>query len=729
MSSPASASEAVNFGLLHPKVQRWVWQQGWSELRDVQDAAIPAILGGDTDVLIGAATAAGKTEAAFLPICSKLADHRGTGIQALYVGPLKALINDQFRRTEELCEALEIPTHRWHGDVASTRKQAVLRNPSGILLITPESLEAMFVLRGTQIARLFGALQYVVVDELHSFLGTERGAQLLSQLHRLEIAVKRRIPRIGLSATLGDMSLAAGQLRPDHGERVTVLESAATGQELRLQLRSYVDEQPDTDEDADMAVRGIADHLFANLRGRTNLVFANARSRVELYAAELADRSLAAGVPNEFHAHHGNLAKELREDVEAMLKDPTKPTTAVCTTTLEMGIDIGAIAQVAQIGPPPSVASLRQRLGRSGRRDEPAVLRAYCAAVVIDAETSLLDRLQLPLVQTIASIDLLLERWCEPPDPSRMHLSTLIQQLLSLIAQHGGARPPEAYRVLCGRGSPFSAVTTAQFADLLRTLGAKDVLTQASDGTLMLGGRGEPAVNHYTFYAAFQTPEEYRLVHSGRQLGTMPIDFPLYEGLLLVFAGQRWRVVSVHEEDKVVQLTPAPGGKPPHLGDSGGLVHSEVRAKMRTLLEGDHVPAYLDRQSRTLLEQARREYTTLELDSHPVIIDGSDTLLFPWTGDRQLHTLAVIFNATGMEAAVDSAALRLVGTASAAALTALRKVAKGLAPDAHELARKVESKATEKFDSWLSEELLCDQFESAVLDCPGAVQAARLLIS
>ncbi|MEU0532158.1 DEAD/DEAH box helicase [Amycolatopsis tolypomycina] len=705
-----------------------MWQQGWSELRDVQDAAIPAILGGDTDVLIGAATAAGKTEAAFLPICSKLADHSGPGIQALYVGPLKALINDQFRRTEELCEALEIRTHRWHGDVAGTRKQALLRAPSGILLITPESLEAMFVLRGTQITRLFGALQYVVVDELHSFLGTERGAQLLSQLHRLEIAVKRRVPRIGLSATLGDMSLAAGQLRPDHGDRVTILESAATGQELRLQVRSYVDERPDTDTDTDMAVRGIADHLFANLRGRTNLVFANARSRVELYAAELADRSAATGVPNEFHAHHGNLAKELREDVEAMLRDPTKPTTAVCTTTLEMGIDIGAIGQVAQIGPPPSVASLRQRLGRSGRRDEPAILRAYCATVAIDAETPLLDRLQLPLVQTIASIDLLLERWCEPPEPSRLHLSTLIQQLLSLIAQHGGARPAEAYRVLCGHGSPFSAVTTAQFADLLRALGAEDVLTQTGDGTLLLGGQGEPTVNHYTFYAAFQTPEEYRLVHTGRQLGTMPIDFPLYEGLRLVFAGQRWRVVAVHEEDKVVQLAPAPGGKPPALGDSSGSVHHEVRIRMRELLEGDHVPAYIDQQSRTLLEQARREYATLELDSHPIITDGSDTLLFPWTGDRRLHTLAAVFNAAEVAAAVDGAALRLVGTSCQAAMTALAKVVDGPAPDPYELARKVESKAVEKFDSWLSEELLCDQFVSAALDCAGAIDCAGDLL-
>jgi ATP-dependent helicase Lhr and Lhr-like helicase len=731
MSSPASASESLHFGRLHPRVQRWVWQQGWNELHDIQDSAIPAILDGERDVLIGAATAAGKTEAAFLPICSRLAeeqDQNGPGVRALYVGPLKALINDQFRRMEELCETLDIPTHRWHGDVPATRKQALLRNPSGILLITPESLEAMFVLRGTAVPKLFGALRYVVIDELHSFLGTERGAQLLSQLHRLETTVRRRIPRIGLSATLGDMSLAAAGLRPGQADQVTILESVATGQELRLQLRSYLDEPLQNDEETETAVRHIADHLFANLRGRTNLVFANSRNRVELFAAELADRSKRAGMPNEFFPHHGNLAKELREDVETMLKDTTRPATAVCTTTLEMGIDIGAIAQVAQVGPPPTVAALRQRLGRSGRRGEPAVLRAYVQAVALDSNTSLLNRLRIDLVHTIAAIELLLERWCEPPDPLRLHLSTLVQQLLSLIAQHGGARPDQAYRILCGRGSPFSNVTTAQFAELLRALGGKEILIQSHDGLLLLGERGEPVVNHYTFYTAFQTPEEYRLVSAGQQLGTMPIDFPLYEGLLLIFAARRWQVLAVHPEDKVVQLTPAGGGVPPVLENGSVEVHPGIRTRMRTLLESEAVPAYLDTRSRTLLEQARREYATLELDQTPIVTDGSDTLLFPWTGDRTLNTLAEILNATGMAAAVEGPALRLVATSQDATLTALSSVAGNPPPAPADLAEKIENKEIEKFDMWLSEPLLNEQFASARLDCPGATDTAKALL-
>lgn len=160
-------------------------------------------------------------------------------------------------------------------------------------------------------------------------------------------------------------------------------------------------------------------------------------------------------------------------------------------------------------------------------------------------------------------------------------------------------------------------------------------------------------------------------------------------------------MTAIREDDKVVQLTPAHGGKPPYLGDGAGLVHAEVRRRMCVLLESDQTPSDLDAQSRTTLEQARREYAARELDRSPVITDGADTLLFPWTGDRQLHTLAAIFTSSRMDAAPENSALRLTGTTPAAAITALTKVAQGALPDPLELARKIENKATEKFDSWL----------------------------
>ena len=178
------------FQLLHPAVQRWIYEQGWTELRDAQERAAGPILDGSLDVIIASATASGKTEAAFLPICSRLLAPENSGASVLYVSPLKALINDQSDRMERLCETLEIPVHPWHGDIPQGRKREFLKQPSGILLITPESLEAIFVNRGSSVALLFSKLLYVIVDELHSFIGSERGQQLQSLLRRVEHAVR-----------------------------------------------------------------------------------------------------------------------------------------------------------------------------------------------------------------------------------------------------------------------------------------------------------------------------------------------------------------------------------------------------------------------------------------------------------------------------------------------------------------------------------------------------------
>jgi ATP-dependent helicase Lhr and Lhr-like helicase len=453
---PGETSRA--FGLLAEPVRRWVYDQGWQSLRDAQEDAIPVLLAGTADVIIAAATAAGKTEAAFLPVCSRLASDpaSGPGTRVLYVAPLKALINDQYDRLLGLCEHLEIPVHRWHGDVPGSKKSAFLKRPGGILLITPESLEALFVVRGPAVAGLMGALQYVVVDELHAFLGTERGAQLRSLLHRVELAIRRRVPRVGLSATLGDMSLAADALRPGQPGNVRCIVSASGGQDLSVQIRGYLTAPPKNEQDDEAAdQQQIAADLFRVLRGQDNLVFANSRADAELYAARLREMCEATGAPNEFFPHHGSLSQELREDVEAALKDHGRPTTAVATTTLEMGIDIGSVQSVAQLGAPPSVSALRQRLGRSGRRGEPAILRVYVAEPVADARTPLADELRAELVQAIATLELLRAGWCEPPDQGALHLSTLIQQLLSAIAQHGGITAAAGYRTLCGPGSPL----------------------------------------------------------------------------------------------------------------------------------------------------------------------------------------------------------------------------------------------------------------------------------
>ncbi len=737
-TSAASGSEAA-FSLLHPDVARWVWEQGWTELRSAQTEAFAPILTGDTDVIISAATASGKTEAAYLPICSALATTGPKpGISVLYVSPLKALINDQFDRLDRLCEHLEIPVHRWHGDVPGAQKTKLLNAPSGMLLITPESLEALFVLRGAQIGTLLGDLRYVVLDELHSFMGTERGAQLQSLVHRVELAVRRRVPRIALSATLGDMGLAAEFLRPGAGEGVRLIvaddDDAA---QVRLQVRGYRITAPhldgatlraaleagdevtseDTAEGNELAIAG---HLFETLRGSDNMIFANTRTEVEVYADLLTRRSEQARVPNEFFAHHGSLSKEFREEVESRLKDRTRPVNAVCTATLEMGIDIGDVRSIAQIGAPPSVTTTRQRLGRSGRRGDPAILRCYISEPEVTARTSPPDALRAELVQTIAMVNLLLKRWYEPPATGELHLSTLVQQLLSLIAQHGGVRPAEAYSALCGSG-PFANVSSGQFAGLLRALGAGEVIAQAADGLLLLDVRGEQIVNHYSFYAAFSTPQEWRLISGGRQLGTLPISDrqPLRPGSLMIFAGRCWRIVGIDPGARVVDLVPAPGGRPPRFGGTGAVVHDRVRQEMLAVYRDGPVPGYLDATAAELLTEGRQYFAFYGLDERAVIDDGPESYVFPWAGDRVLYTIAAAMTAEGLDVSVAGLALAVVG-ADAGEITGLFNDLARRMPDPVELAASVANKIFEKYDQLLPDELLAAGCAARTFDCPGA---------
>ncbi len=184
-------------------------------MRHIQSQAIHEVTGGTADLVIAATTAGGKTEAAFPPLISQVLDDsaQAAGFDLLYIGPLKALITDQAGRLEEVCREVELPVTPWHGDVSASVKSRAVKAPKGILLITPESLEALFIRRGLEIPRLFGATRAIIIDEMHTVLDTERGVQLRSLLTRMELAVGRPIRRVGLSATLGDMQMARAYLR------------------------------------------------------------------------------------------------------------------------------------------------------------------------------------------------------------------------------------------------------------------------------------------------------------------------------------------------------------------------------------------------------------------------------------------------------------------------------------------------------------------------------------
>ena len=209
------------FDRLHPSLQEALYRMRWTKLRQIQVDAIHEVFDGTGDLIIAARTAAGKTEAAFLPILSRMLEKPSAGIRAVYVGPLKALINDQFSRLEELCQEAEIPVHKWHGDVSSSPKRRLLEQPSGVLLITPESIESLFVNHAQRLTSVFSALGFIVIDELHSFIGTERGAHLRSLVCRLAAKSREPVRRAGLSATLGpEIDSARRWLRPSEPDGV-----------------------------------------------------------------------------------------------------------------------------------------------------------------------------------------------------------------------------------------------------------------------------------------------------------------------------------------------------------------------------------------------------------------------------------------------------------------------------------------------------------------------------
>ena len=376
-------AENAAFNLLHPAVQRQLWKMEWTELRSLQVDAIQQILKTETHVIISAATAAGKTEAAFLPILSKIASEPTGSVRAIYVSPLKALINDQFGRIEQLCSYLEMPVHRWHGDVGITQKNQLIDCPGGILLITPESLESLFVNRSHALRSLFQGLRFVVIDELHSFLSNERGLHLRSLLYRLLPQVKEATFRfVALSATLGEPSSAFTYLSPDDPSRVTLIEDRQSEKELMMRIHAYQEtSEPITDlsdqgsqEETEQLepsadVRTIATDIVRHCHGYSNLIFANAKANVEEYADACKRISESLSQVDLFLVHHGSLSAQIREDAEKAMK-ATRTATTFCSSTLEMGVDIGSVRMVGQIGAPWSVTSLTQRLGRSGRKED-----------------------------------------------------------------------------------------------------------------------------------------------------------------------------------------------------------------------------------------------------------------------------------------------------------------------------------------------------------------------
>lgn len=628
-------NSSSSFHLLDSRVQKWIWNQGWDTLKDIQENSIPFVLKKDSDVIISAATAGGKTEAAFLPILTNLLKQGNCdGFQVLYISPLKALINDQYRRLCEMTADIGIDVIPWHGDIDASRKQKSLKHPSGIVIITPESLESFFVNRKKYLTKAFSSLSYVVIDELHSFIGTERGKQLQSLLSRIEHITSRSIPRIAMSATFSDFGIVEKFLRPEEAMSCKIPPQGDSNHEIKILVKEYIaskEYQPEED---------IAKELYTKLRGSNNLIFANSRQDVEQYAVLLSDLSDVNFVPNEFRVHHGNLSKIERESVESELQKGEYPVSAVCTTTLELGVDIGKVKSIAQIGTAFSVAGLRQRLGRSGRRGEPSTLRVFS----IENSIPLLNDLRSSLVQNIAIIELLKEKKYESPSLTSYHFSTLIQQILSLLAQYGAFQPKEGWMFLCKNGA-FKNVSAELFLELLRSLGANGIVNQTHSGQVVIGLEGERIVRKIDFYAAFLTSVDYTLINlsNSKRLGN--IQYLPKKGDVLIFAGRRWIVESINEDstkkDNNIYVSQIKHGGTISFSGDGFDIDKLITEKMFQVYSSTEDVAYIDTNAKSELDKGRNFFYGNFL-KEKFVSYGAGNIFFTWAGTKVNRTISLI---------------------------------------------------------------------------------------
>ena len=614
-----------SFGRLHPAVQHHVVNSlGWRSLRPLQQHAIDPVLDG-RHALLGAPTAGGKTEAAVLPLLSRMVDQNWPGLSVLYVCPLRALLNNLHPRLVGYCELLGRRAGLWHGDVGASERKAILREPPDLLLTTPESIEAMLMSPSVDVARLLGGVQAVVVDEIHAFAGDDRGWHLLAVLARLDKLTGREIQRIGLTATVGnpewllDWLVCGGE-----GERKAVMANGGGRQDLDLQV------------DWVASVANAARVISALHRGEKRLVFADSRSRVEELAAALRAEGTTVFVS------HSSLSRDDRRQAERAFSE-SRDCLIVATSTLELGIDVGDLDRVIQIGAPRTVASLLQRVGRTGRR---AGTKRNCL---------FLATTDMELLQALALIKLARDGWVEPLRAPEQPLNLLAQQLLARVLAEGRVGrsdwpgPLDRVVALAGLDATVPAV-------VLDTMVSRSILMEDA-GLVSIGTVGERDYGRRNFMdvtSLFLTEPLLAVRWGQRQLGSVdPSSLASRDDgrATLLLGGHAWGVRDVDWDRRLVWVEPADEPGRSRWNGGGGALSIDVCHAIRDVLAepADLADATTTRAS-AKLEELRGEHTWARPNRTTIVRDDERNRSRWWTfgGGRANRAIAATLDAAAV---------------------------------------------------------------------------------
>ena len=603
------------FSRLSPRLQQSIVARlGWSSLRPVQELAGEALLAGSNAVVL-APTAGGKTEASIFPTLSLLLDNPAEGVGALYIAPIKALLNNQAERLGLYTEMVGLKRFVWHGDTTSHERRTFLREPAELLMTTPESLEVMLVSEKIDTRKLFGDLRIVIIDEIHALAGTDRGAHLLSVLERIARVSRHDLQRVGLSATVGNPAAILTWLQGSSKRPGVIVDPPK--QPARRQL--LVARRPE--------LANLATDAAKLARGGKSLFFCQSRSVTEAVAEHMRR------VGTTVFVHHSAVSLEERTLAEERFHHGTDAC-IVCTSTLELGIDVGDLDRVLQHEAPDTVSSFLQRMGRTGRR----------AGQV--ANTTFFCETGTGVVQAIALIELAKAGWVEPVELSDRCWPVLVHQVLAMALAEEGV-PPEAAWSHLSQVPDFKGIHRAEFERLIAWM-LRDQALVLLDGRLLIGPKAERKFGRRNFmelYAVFSSPQSYNVeTTAGQPLGTLSQGFVdrLVEGVsCFLLGGRPWAVLRISHDDRRLIVEAAPRGKKPTWG---GFIPSflgfDLCQQIGAVLTSAQSYAYLDAEAVTSLTEERLGMDGITPDPRGGIIVGEGEIRW-WTfaGGRINSTL------------------------------------------------------------------------------------------
>lgn len=638
-------------------IQSFIYRHGWESLRGVQIAAARTLFQTNHHLLLTSSTASGKTEAAFFPILTLLGEDPPKSVGVLYIAPLKSLINDQFDRMQELLDESGVRVTHWHGDVTVSHKKKLLEHPEGILQITPESLESMLINRYNDLPRLFGDLRFVVIDEIHTLTGSDRGNQILCLLARLARAIGHGFRRVGLSATLGSPELAAEWLAGagESTEEASVDIPSFPEGKIRWRIgmeHFYIqNDKSDQSKEAGEETAESADdgkplpvidagyeYMYDCVKDKKALVFSNSREETEYLTATFRQIARNRGDRDIFLIHHGNLSAAIREEAEAKMKDEEYAAVTCATVTMELGIDIGRLERILQNGSPNSVSSFLQRLGRSGRRGQPPEMMMVFREEDPLPNTPLPQLIPWELLRAIAVVQLYIEeRFIEPPRQKKLPFSLLFHQTLSVLAASGELTAKRlAERVLSLPA--FRFVTKEDMKTLILSMLNRNILEMTEEKTLIVGMGGERLLRSFQFYAVFKDTEDYTVRCESEEIGTITTPPPIGDRFAL--AGRVWEVEELDIRRHLVYVKSVEGKMEVSWPGDFGEIHTKILERMKRVLEEDTVYPYLKPNAQKRLDTARHVARNTGMLKHSLVhLGGYSWCLFPWLGTTSFRTL------------------------------------------------------------------------------------------